>query len=85
MRGWQRNLSFFAVHVSRPCLVHPALLEKPKALSVCMTLFRDKKSHSVSQTALLFLVGYVIERLLLMTVCCLFRRTAVIPAGVRRE
>lgn len=46
----QRNLSFFAVCFSLPCLVHPTLLEK-SAMS-CMTLFRHKKSPSVSRTAL---------------------------------
>ena len=55
MLGLQRNLSFLALRASLPCLVHPALLEKPKAPSVCMTLFRHKRSPSVSRTAVILL------------------------------
>ena len=42
----------------------------------------QEKPLVLPNVALLCLVGYVIERLLLMTVCGFFRRAAVIPAGM---
>ena len=81
----QRNLSFFAVHVSLPCLVHPTLLENPKRPRFAWRFFGTRKAPRSPERLWCALVEYEIERLLLMTTCCSLRRTAVIPAGVCRK
>ena len=65
MLGWQRNLSFFAVHVSLPCLVHPALLENPKRPRFAWRFFGTRKAPRSPERLWCSLVGYEIKRLLL--------------------
>ena len=59
----QRNLSFFAVHVSLPCLVHPALLEKPKRPQIAWRFCGTRKATRSPERLCCTLVEYEIERL----------------------
>ena len=63
MLSWQRNLSFFAVHVSLPCLVHPALLEKPKRPQFAWRFCGTRKATRSPERLCCTLVEYEIERL----------------------
>ncbi len=71
MLGWQRNLSFFAVHVSLPCLVHPALLENQSVLGLHDAFSAQEKPLGLPNGSDVPWLGMKLKGYFWMIMCCL--------------